>query len=40
MAEFTQKPLCFHPSKGKTIRADFNAGELSSDFLITTDPTS
>ena len=32
MAEFTQKPLRFHPSNGKTIRADFNGGELSSDF--------
>ncbi|MES9985810.1 MAG: IS1380 family transposase [Candidatus Thiodiazotropha sp. 6PLUC6] len=32
MHKSTQKQLRFHPSNGKTIRADFNGGELSSDF--------
>lgn len=32
MAQNTQEILRFHPVKGKTIRADFNGGELSSDF--------
>lgn len=32
MTQFTQEILRFHPSKGKTIRADFKGGELSSDF--------
>ena len=32
MTKFTQEPLRFHPSNGKTVRADFNGGELSSDF--------
>ncbi|ARU55352.1 IS1380 family transposase [Oleiphilus messinensis] len=32
MTKFTQEQLRFHPSTGKTIRADFNGGELSSDF--------
>ena len=32
MSQSTQKQLRFHPSNGKTIRADFNGGELSSDF--------
>ena len=32
MTECTQKQLRFHPSNGKTIRADFQGGELSSDF--------
>ena len=32
MTKCTQEQLRFHPSNGKTIRADFNGGELSSDF--------
>ena len=32
MPKFTQEQLRFHPSSGKTVRADFNGGELSSDF--------
>lgn len=32
MPKSTQEQLRFHPSNGKTIRADFNGGELSSDF--------
>ena len=32
MPKFTQEQLRFHPSNGKTVRADFNGGELSSDF--------
>ena len=32
MTQSTQEQLRFHPSNGKTIRADFNGGELSSDF--------
>ncbi|WP_067515988.1 IS1380 family transposase [Endozoicomonas ascidiicola] len=32
MAKHTQETLCFHPVNGKTVRADFNGGELSSDF--------
>lgn len=32
MPQFTQEQLRFHPSNGKTIRADFQGGELSSDF--------
>lgn len=32
MTQSTQKQLRFHPSNSKTIRADFNGGELSSDF--------
>lgn len=32
MHKSTQEQLRFHPSNGKTIRADFNGGELSSDF--------
>ncbi len=32
MHKSTQKQLRFHPSNGKTIRSDFNGGELSSDF--------
>ena len=27
MSQSTQKQLRFHPSNGKTIRADFNGGE-------------
>ncbi|WP_028301817.1 hypothetical protein [Oceanospirillum beijerinckii] len=32
MPQCTQEQLRFHPANGKTIRADFNGGELSSDF--------
>ncbi|MGB1271319.1 MAG: IS1380 family transposase, partial [Endozoicomonas sp.] len=32
MAKSTQELLRFHSSNGKTLRADFNGGELSSDF--------
>ena len=32
MAKHTQETLRFHPVNGKTVRADFNEGELSSDF--------
>ncbi|WP_081869991.1 transposase [Endozoicomonas numazuensis] len=32
MPKSTQKHLRFHPSNSKTVRADFNGGELSSDF--------
>ena len=32
MAQHTQETLHFHPVDGKTVRADFNGGELSSDF--------
>ena len=32
MAKHTQETLRFHPVNGKTVRADFNGGELSSDF--------
>ena len=32
MTQCTQEQLRFHPANGKTIRADFNGGELSSDF--------
>ena len=32
MPQFTQKNLRFHPVSGKTVRADFQGGELSSDF--------
>lgn len=34
MPKSTQEQLRFHPSNGKTIRADFNGGELSSDFGV------
>ena len=32
MPKSTQEQFRFHPSNGKTVRADFNGGELSSDF--------
>ena len=32
MTQSTQKQLRFHPSNSKTIRVDFNGGELPSDF--------
>ena len=32
MSQFTQKNLRFHPVSGKTVRADFQGGERSSDF--------
>ena len=32
MAKHTQETLRFHPVNGKTVRADFNGGGLSSDF--------
>ena len=32
MPKSTQEQLRFHPLNGKTVRADFNGGELSSDF--------
>ncbi len=32
MAQHTQESLRFLPVNGKTVRADFNGGELSSDF--------
>ena len=32
MTQSTQEQLRFHPSNGKTVRADFNGGALSSDF--------
>ncbi|USE33849.1 IS1380 family transposase [Endozoicomonas sp. SCSIO W0465] len=32
MTKHTQETLRFHPVNGKTVRADFNGGELSSDF--------
>lgn len=32
MTKSTQEQLRFHPSNRKTVRADFNGGELSSDF--------
>ena len=32
MTKCTQEQLRFHPANGKTIRADFNGGELSSNF--------
>ncbi|MGB1271997.1 MAG: transposase, partial [Endozoicomonas sp.] len=32
MVKSTQELLRFHASNGKTLRADFNGGELFSDF--------
>ena len=32
MAQHTQESLRFLPVNGKTVRVDFNGGELSSDF--------
>ena len=34
MTKCTQEQLRFHSSNRKTIRADFNGGELSSDFGV------
>ena len=34
MLKSTQEQFRFHPSNGKTIRADFDGGELLSDFGV------